>query len=54
VTLPLVEFAYNNAVNRTTGKSPFEIVHGYFLRTPADLIPLPLDVHVSHPASTFG
>ena len=23
------EFAYNDSINRTTGKSPFEIVHGY-------------------------
>jgi len=54
LTLPLVEFAYNNAVNRTTGKSPFAIVHGYSPRTPADLIPLPPDARVSHPASTFA
>jgi len=44
----------NNAVNRTTGKSPFEMVHGYSPRTPANLIPLPLDAHLSHPASTFA
>ena len=52
LTLPLVEFAYNNAVNRSTGKSPFQIVHGYSPRTPSDLIPLPPDVRVSQPAST--
>ena len=54
LTLPLVEFVYNNAVNRTTGKSPFEIVHGYSPRTLANLIPLPPDAGVSHPASTFA
>jgi len=54
LTLPLVEFAYNNAVNRSTGKSPFQIVHGYSPRTPSDLIPLPPDVRVSQPASTFA
>ena len=54
LTLTLIEFAYNNAVNRTTGKSPFEIVHGYSPRTSADLIPLPPDAQVSHPASTFA
>jgi hypothetical protein len=25
---PQVEFAYNDSVNRSTGKSPFEIVYG--------------------------
>ena len=28
LVLPLAEFAYNNSVNRSTGKSPFEILHG--------------------------
>jgi len=54
LTLPLVEFAYNNAVNRSTGKSPFQIVHGYSPRTPNDLIPLSPDVRVSQPALTFA
>ena len=54
LTPPLVEFPYNNAVNRTTGKSPFKIVHGYSPRTSADLIPLPPDACVSHPTSTFA
>jgi len=40
LTLPPVEFAYNNAVNRTTSKNPFEIVHGYSPPTPADLVAL--------------
>jgi len=45
--LPLIEFIYNNAVNRSTGKSPFEVVLGYSPPTSADLIPLPPDAHVS-------
>jgi len=53
LTLPLVEFAYNNVVNRSADKSPFEAVHGYSPCTPADLIPLPPDAHVSQPAFTF-
>ena len=54
LTLPLVEFANNNKVNRTTGESPLEIVHGYSPRTPADLIPLPPDARVSLPTSIFA
>ena len=40
VVLPTAEFAYNNSVSRSTGKSPFEVVHGYKPRTPIDLIPM--------------
>jgi hypothetical protein len=35
--LPDLEFAYNSSVNRTTGKSPFEIVYGYLPHTPVTL-----------------
>ena len=34
LTLPLVEFAYNNAVNRSTCKIPFDIIHGYSPQQP--------------------
>lgn len=27
--LPLAEFAHNNQVNRTTGKTPFQVIYGY-------------------------
>jgi len=40
--LLLVEFAYNNVVNRSTGKSSFEVFHGYSPCTPVDLILLHL------------
>jgi hypothetical protein len=30
--LPQAEFAYNDSVNRSIGKSPFEIVYGMKLR----------------------
>jgi len=43
LALSLVDFAYNNAVNRSTGKSHFEILHGYSPRSLARLIPPPLD-----------
>ena len=54
LTLCLAEFAYNNAVNRSRGKSPFDIVHDYSPCTLADLLSLPPDAQVSHPASPFA
>ena len=48
------EFAYNNSVNRSTGKSPFQIVNGYSPRTPIDLVPLPPHMRVSKPAENFA
>ena len=54
LTLPLVEFVYNNVVNKSRGESPFEVVHGYSSRTLVDLIRLPLDARVSQPSSTFA
>ncbi|GKA63899.1 putative reverse transcriptase domain-containing protein [Tanacetum coccineum] len=38
--LPQAEFAYNRSVNRTTGKSPFEVVYGRNPITPIDLVPV--------------
>ena len=52
--LPQAEFAYNNSVNQSTGKSPFEIVHGYKPRKPTDLIPLPHHARVSVSAKSFA
>ncbi|GJR60132.1 RNA-directed DNA polymerase [Tanacetum coccineum] len=39
--LPQAEFDYNRSVNRTTGKSPFEVVYGRNPITPLDLVPVP-------------
>ncbi|GJV51145.1 RNA-directed DNA polymerase [Tanacetum coccineum] len=39
--LPQAEFSYNRSVNRTTGKSYFEVVYGRNLITPLDLVPVP-------------
>ena len=52
--LPRTEFAYNSSVNRSTGKSPFEIVHGYKPRKPIDLIPLPLHALVSESVESYA
>lgn len=35
--LPMVEFAYNSAINEVTGVSPFSVVYGYEPRAPVDL-----------------
>ncbi|XP_042962744.1 formin-like protein 6 [Carya illinoinensis] len=51
--LPHAEFAYNNSINRNTGRSPFKIVTGLKPRTPLDLVPLPLPPRVSEGASDF-
>ena len=45
--LLFVEFAYNRTMHSTTGFSPFEIVYGFNLLTPLDLIPLPFEERVS-------
>ena len=54
VILPTAEFFYNNFVNRSTSKSPFEVVHGYKPRTPIDLIPISPLHKVSESAESFA
>ena len=48
------KFSYNSSVNRTTGKSPFEVVHGLKPKTPIDLIPTPTLHRVSESAESFA
>ncbi|KAH7511695.1 hypothetical protein FEM48_Zijuj12G0007700 [Ziziphus jujuba var. spinosa] len=50
----MAEFAYNSSINRSTGRSPFEIVTGMLPRKPIDLVPLPLAARPSAEAETFG
>ena len=52
--LSIAEFAYINSVNRSTGKSLFQIVNGYSPRTPIDLVPLPPHMRVSDSAENFA
>ena len=52
--LSTAKFAYNNSVNRSTDKSPFQIVNGYSPRTSIDLVPLPPHMRVSEPAENFA
>ncbi|WVZ81178.1 hypothetical protein U9M48_028589 [Paspalum notatum var. saurae] len=48
--LPHVEFAYNRVVHSTTKVSPFQVVYGFNLRAPIDLLPLPTSERVHHDA----
>ena len=47
LVLSQAEFAYNRSHNRTTGKTPFEVVTGVNPITPLDLTPLPTTTHFS-------
>ena len=49
-----VEFASTNSINRSTGKSPFQIVNGYSPHTPIDHVPLPPHMRVYEPAKNFA
>ncbi|KAI5321495.1 hypothetical protein L3X38_030566 [Prunus dulcis] len=52
--LPVAEFAYNNSVNRSIGKSPFEMVNGFSPRSPVDLVALPMAARASDYATSFA
>ena len=49
--LPHVEFAYNRAVHSTTHMCPFEVVYGFKLLAPIDLLSLPLQKRCNMEAS---
>ena len=51
---PIAQFAYNNFVNRSISMSPFEVVHGYKLRRPLDLLPMSPHARVSEFAVKFA
>ena len=52
--LPMAEFAYNSSINRSTGRSPFEIVMGVCPKKPIDLVPLPIASRPSVEAEAFS
>ena len=54
LVLPTAEFAYNNSVNKSTAKSPFEVVNGVIPRPPIDLVPFPIDSRHAEFAKTFA
>ena len=51
--LATAEFAYNTTVNRTTGKSPHEIIYGFRPRQPIDRILVSDHIRASDSASSF-
>jgi hypothetical protein len=51
--LPQAEFAYNNLVNRSTGKSPFQVVYGIQPRGVSDLMDLEQNATSSASAEEF-
>ena len=51
--LSRAKFAYNSSVNRSTGMSPFKVIHGYQSRKSIDLIPLPMYARIFESAEPF-
>jgi hypothetical protein len=55
LVLDQVEFAYNDSINRSMGKSPFHIVYGRSLKGFVDLVKFPnLEEKMSVNASEFA
>ncbi|KAH7567997.1 hypothetical protein JRO89_XS07G0210700 [Xanthoceras sorbifolium] len=52
--LPQAEFAYNNSMNRSIKKTPFEAAYGLKPQTVFDLVPLPQDTRVSDEGEAFA
>ena len=54
LVLPTAQFAYNSSVNRSTGMSPFEVVHGYKPKNPLDLLHMSIHAKVSKSTESFA
>ncbi|CAL8155920.1 unnamed protein product [Prunus armeniaca] len=52
--IPQAEFAYNNSVNRSTKKTPFEAAYGLKPQHVIDLVPLPQEMRVSDEGEGFA
>ena len=52
--IPQAEFAYNNSVNRTIKKTPFEVAYGLKPQHVLDLVPLPQEARVSDDREAFA
>ena len=53
MVLPQAEFAFNNMMNRTTGKCPFEIVYTKAPRLTFDLTSLPKEVEIQEAVNSL-
>ena len=54
LALPRAEFAYNSSVNRSIGKSPFQVVYGRNPTSVLDLVPLPIGYKINDDGKAFG
>lgn len=50
----MANFAHNNAINRSNGKSPFEIVQDFTFCQSINLMPIPLTCHISESVESFA
>ena len=53
LALPQAEFSYNSSMNKSTGKSPFQVVYGHNPQGVLDLVQLPLGDRVSDDGEAF-
>ncbi|EOY08377.1 Uncharacterized protein TCM_022739 [Theobroma cacao] len=54
LVIPQAEFAYNNSVNRSIKKTPFEAAYGLKPQHVLDLVPLPQEARVSNEGKLFA
>lgn len=54
LVLATTKFAYNEAMNKSTGKSPFEVLHGGVPGLRIDLVSLPIDSRLAESPETFA
>ena len=50
----MADFAYNNSINQSPGRSPYEIVTGLLPRKLIDLVPPPIEACPSVEAEAFS